>query len=78
VNAIAEQKLARIDERLAELLAEESQLYAERAKILRGEAPGTEKRRSRREPEVPEPSEMDRARARVALRQSDLDRRLSR
>lgn len=79
---IAMAKLARISERRAELNAELAQLEAERAKIERSLADGeVDPRTLRRAPRaaapvLPQVSEVDRARARQALRESALRRRV--
>jgi len=74
-------RLARIDHDLAELDAQRAELGAKRAAIWAELAEGeTVDLRTLRRPKtphvptLPEPTEIDRARARAYLRQSDLDR----
>ena len=79
---IAMAKLAVISERRAELAAELSSLEAEAAKIQRGLADGEVDPRTLRRapraaaPKLPQVSQVDRARARQALRDSALRRRV--
>lgn len=75
-------KLARCDERMAELNAELAEVMAARAKILReladGETvdPRTLRRLPKRhETEIPEPSDAARALAKTSLRQAGRRRR---
>jgi hypothetical protein len=77
-------RLARIDGRLAELSAEQANLLAERARVFdelgRGEVslPALRKEARRREPTIPEPTELDRARAQKILATNGLRRRVGR
>jgi hypothetical protein len=71
------ERLARIDQRIAELTSERAQIFAEMA----DEAAGLQDGRrlpERRLPELPQIPETDRARARAALRESDHRRRFGR
>jgi hypothetical protein len=75
-------RLARCDERMADLQSQVAHVAAERARILRemaGEAIelGTGRRiHARREPEIPEPTELDRHRAQRALQSNRLRRKV--
>lgn len=68
-------RVARIDHRIAELTAERAQIFAD----IANDASGLEDGRrlpANHEPELPEVSEIDRARAQAALREVGRRRRL--
>jgi hypothetical protein len=75
-------RVARLNQQLSELRAEESALLAELSKAFRELADGeidltTGNRQARRHvPKLPQISETDRARARHALRDAEVRRRL--
>lgn len=78
-------KLSRLRSRRAELLAEEAQLAAEEARIFGEMADGmtvdlaTGKTRARSsEPEIAQPSELAAARAKKALQEAEIRRRVRR
>lgn len=77
-------RLARIDGRLAELHSEEAELLAERARVFAALGEGTvdlvAQRRAapRHVPELPAVSELDRQRARRALQDAGVRRRVGR
>lgn len=75
-------KLARIDHDVAELDAKRAELGAQRAAVWAELAEGAEidlrtlrKARAPHRPEIPEPNDIDRARARIALRDHELRKR---